>query len=394
MAQFVMPKLGADMTRGKLVEWCRKPGEHIKRGEIIAVIETDKANVDTESFVDGVLDSILVEPNDEWLPVGTPLAVIRVEGEAPSEVAAMPSPLAAAPPPAAPPPSRAPAVSAAIAEAAMERLKISPAARRRVLELGIDPGGLTGTGPGGRITLEDVERVAAAPAALAPKEASDRAMRMRDAIAATMALSKREIPHYYLATAISLAKALAWLAARNAGRPVTERLLPGVLLLKATALALRAVPELNGFWRNGRAEPSRSIHVGVAISLRGGGLVAPALHDTDQRGLDELMLGLQDLTRRARAGSLRSSEMTDPTITVTSLGERGVESLFGIIYPPQLALVGFGKVAERPWVVDGRIAAQPVISATLSGDHRATDGHRGALLLDAIDRLLQEPEKL
>jgi pyruvate dehydrogenase E2 component (dihydrolipoyllysine-residue acetyltransferase) len=394
MAQFVMPKLGADMTRGKLVEWCRKPGEHIKRGEIIAVIETDKANVDTESFVDGVLDSILVEPNDEWLPVGTPLAVIRVEGEAPSEVAAMPSPLAAAPPPAAPPPSRAPAVSAAIAEAAMERLKISPAARRRVLELGIDPGGLTGTGPGGRITLEDVERVAAAPAAPAPKEASDRAMRMRDAIAATMALSKREIPHYYLATAISLAKALAWLAARNAGRPVTERLLPGVLLLKATALALRAVPELNGFWRNGRAEPSRSIHVGVAISLRGGGLVAPALHDTDQRGLDELMLGLQDLTRRARAGSLRSSEMTDPTITVTSLGERGVESLFGIIYPPQLALVGFGKVVERPWVVDGRIAAQPVISATLSGDHRATDGHRGALLLDAIDRLLQEPEKL
>ncbi len=394
MTQFVMPKLGADMTRGKLVEWCRKPGERIKRGEIIAVIETDKANVDTESFVDGVLESILVEPHDEWLPVGTPLAVIRVEGEVPSEVAAMPPPLAAAPPPAAPPPSRAPVVSAAIAEAAMERLKISPAARRRVLELGIDPAGLTGTGPGGRITLEDVERVAAAPAAPAPKEASDRAMRMRDAIAATMALSKREIPHYYLATAISLAKALAWLAARNAGRPVTERLLPGVLLLKATALALRAVPELNGFWRNGRAEQSRSIHVGVAISLRGGGLVAPALHDTDRRSLDELMLGLQDLTRRARAGSLRSSEMTDPTITVTSLGERGVESLFGIIYPPQLALVGFGKVVERPWVVDGRIAAQPVISATLSGDHRATDGHRGALLLDAIDRLLQEPEKL
>jgi pyruvate dehydrogenase E2 component (dihydrolipoamide acetyltransferase) len=175
---------------------------------------------------------------------------------------------------------------------------------------------------------------------------------------------------------------------------VTERLLPGVLLVKATALALRQVPELNGFWRDGHAEKSQAIHVGVAISLRGGGLVAPALHDADKQTLDELMRGLQDLTKRARAGSLKSSEMTDPTVTITSLGERGVESVFGIIYPPQLALVGFGKVVERPWVLDGRIAAQPVVTATLAGDHRATDGHRGALLLDAIDRLLQEPEKL
>ncbi len=395
MVQFVMPKLGADMTQGKLVEWCKKPGERVKRGEVIAVIETDKANVDTESFVDGVFESVLVEPHDEWLPVGTPLAVIHVEGEVPTEAA--PPPLAAAP--VAPPPSAAPAVPVAVADAAMARLRISPAARKRALDLGIDPARLVGTGPGGRITLEDVERVAgAAPVAPAAApvvaEAPDRARRMRDAIAATMALSKREIPHYYLATAISLAKALTWLEARNAGRTVTERLLPGVLLLKATALALRQVPELNGFWRNARAEQSQAIHVGVAISLRGGGLVAPAVHDADRCDLDELMRRLQDLTKRARAGSLRSSEMTDPTITVTSLGERGVDAVYGIIYPPQLALVGFGKVVERPWVVGGCVVAQPVISATLSGDHRATDGHRGALLLDAIDRLLQEPDKL
>jgi pyruvate dehydrogenase E2 component (dihydrolipoamide acetyltransferase) len=403
MVQFVMPKLGADMTRGKLVEWCRKPGERIKRGETIAVIETDKANVDTESFVDGILEKILVEPHDEWLPVGTPLAVIHVEGEVVAEVAAMLQPLEAAPAPAVPPPTAAPAapapraapaVAPAAAEAAMERLRISPAARKRVLDLGIDPARLTGTGPGGRITLEDVERFTAIPAAPAPTEVADKAQRMRDAIAATMARSKREIPHYYLASTIVMAKALAWLEARNKERPVTERLLHGALLVKATALALRQVPELNGFWLNGRAQPSRAIHVGVAISLRGGGLVAPALHDADQCGLDELMRRLQDLTKRARAGSLRSSEMTDPTITITSLGERGVESVFGIIYPPQLALVGFGRIAERPWVVDGRVVVQPVISATLSGDHRATDGHRGALLLNAIDFLLQEPEKL
>ena len=395
MVQFVMPKLGADMTQGKLVEWCKKPGERVARGETIAVIETDKANVDTESFVDGVLETILVAPHDEWLPIGTPLAVIRVEGEAAGAITAAPAPPLAPPPvPVAPHAEAAPATQATAAEAAMARLRISPAARKRAVDLGIDPTRLTGTGPGGRIALEDVERAVAAPAESASTQAADRAQRMREAIAATMARSKREIPHYYLATTIAMAKALAWLEARNKERPVTERLLPGVLLIKATALALRQVPELNGFWCDGRAEHSQAIHVGVAISLRGGGLVAPALHDADKQSLDELMRGLQDLTNRARAGSLRSSEMTDPTITITSLGERGVELVFGIIYPPQLALVGFGKLVERPWVLDSRIVTQPVVSATLAGDHRATDGHRGALLLDAIDRLLQEPEKL
>ena len=396
MVQFVMPKLGADMTQGKLVEWCKKPGERVKRGEIIAIIETDKANVDTESFVDGVFESVLVEPHDEWLPVGTPLAVIRVDGEPIVEIVPTPPPVAAeaGTVAVAPPPRATEPVPAAATEAALARLKISPAARKRAAELGIDPMRVVGTGPEGRITLEDVERMGTKPAAAAAAEVPDKAQRMRDAIAATMALSKREIPHYYLSTTISLAKATCWLESRNAGRAVTERLLMGVLLLKATALALRNVPELNGFWRNGRAEPSRAIHVGVAISLRGGGLVAPALHDADQCDLNELMCRLQDLSKRARAGSLKSSEMTDPTITVTSLGERGVDAVYGIIYPPQLALVGFGKVVDRPWVVDGQVAPQPVIEATLSGDHRATDGHRGALLLDAIDRLLQEPEKL
>jgi pyruvate dehydrogenase E2 component (dihydrolipoamide acetyltransferase) len=217
---------------------------------------------------------------------------------------------------------------------------------------------------------------------------------MRGAIATAMSRAKREIPHYYVATTIDFSTALGWLEAQNRDRPVTERLLYGALLLKAVALGLREVPELNGFWVNGRAERSDRVHVGVAISLRGGGLVAPALRDTDRQSIDELMRNLQDLVTRARAGSLRSSEMTDATITVTSLGERGVESVFGIIYPPQLALAGFGRVVERPWVADGRVVARRLVTATLSADHRATDGHRGALFLDAVDRLLQAPEKL
>jgi pyruvate dehydrogenase E2 component (dihydrolipoamide acetyltransferase) len=398
MADFLLPKLGADMTEGRLVEWVRKAGDRVARGEVIAVIETDKANIEVESWVDGVVDKILLEPGEKWYPVGTPLATIRVEGEAAAAPTLVPAaPAAPAPVPAAPlakPAAPLPTPAAPLAKPAApagERISVSPVARRRAEELGVDLARVAGSGPDGRITLEDVERAAAAKPAAPPP---DRRARMREAIATAMSRAKREIPHYYVATTIDLSTALAWLEAHNRERPVTERLLYGVLLLKAVALGLREVPELNGFWVNGRAERSEGVHVGVAISLRGGGLVAPALRDADKQTIDALMRNFQDLVTRARAGSLRSSEMTDATVTVTSLGERGVESVFGIIYPPQLALVGFGKVVERPWVADGRVVVRPLVTATLSADHRATDGHRGALFLDAVDRLLQAPEKL
>jgi pyruvate dehydrogenase E2 component (dihydrolipoamide acetyltransferase) len=386
---FLMPKLGADMTEGRVVEWLKKPGEPIARGEVVLVIETDKANVEVESWTTGTLEKILVEPGDAWLPVGTRLAVIGGEGAvaAPPAAAAAPAPVPVPLPKAAELPAPPPRPSA-------ERLHVSPIARRRAEELKLDLATLAGTGPDGRITLEDVERAAAARPAAKPATPADKQRRMREAIAAAMARSKREIPHYYVGTTIDMSKALAWLAAENTKRSVTERLLYGVLLVKATALALREVPELNGFFVNGRAELRDAVHVGVAISLRGGGLVAPALLDADKQPLDALMRGLQDLVQRARAGSLRSSEMTEPTVTVTNLGERGVETVYGVIYPPQLALVGFGAVVERPWVVDGRVLARPVINATLSADHRATDGHRGAIFLDALAHLLQEPSKL
>ncbi|MCF8161492.1 MAG: 2-oxo acid dehydrogenase subunit E2, partial [Polaromonas sp.] len=217
---------------------------------------------------------------------------------------------------------------------------------------------------------------------------------MRQAIAAAMSRSKREIPHYYLAETIPLQVTMDWLQERNTGLPITGRLLPAVLLLKAVALALKRTPGLNGFYRDGQFFPSASVHTGVAIALRGGGLVAPAIHDAQDKALEQLMRDLSDLVRRARAGSLRSSEMSDPTITITNLGDQAIESVFGVIYPPQVALVGFGGILTRPWVLNGVVCAQPVLRATLAADHRVSDGHQGVLFLAELRDLLQQPQTL
>jgi pyruvate dehydrogenase E2 component (dihydrolipoamide acetyltransferase) len=394
MADFVMPILGADMTAGTLVAWRKRAGDHVSRGDVLAEVETDKGLIDVEVFVGGVIERLLVEAG-ATVPTGTVLATIREDAVA-GEARPAARPAMATPAPAIAPPTRPIAAVAPPGGARPPggRARVSPLARKVAAQLGIDPTAVRGTGAGGVVTREDVERAAADRAEAAPRRGRVDAARMRQTIGAAMARSKREIPHYYLAHTIDLHRALAWLAAENARRPVTERLLHGVLLIKAVALALREVPELNGVWRGDRAEPSAAIHVGVAISLRGGGLVAPALHDADRRELGDLMRAFRDLVQRARGGGLRSSELSDPTITVTSLGEQGVETVFGIVYPPQLAIVGFGKVAERPWIVDGTVVARPLATVTLSADHRVSDGHRGGLFLAAVERLLQAPERL
>jgi pyruvate dehydrogenase E2 component (dihydrolipoamide acetyltransferase) len=231
---------------------------------------------------------------------------------------------------------------------------------------------------------------AAAPA----KPATDFQTGMRRAIAAAMARANRDIPHYYLETRIDMSKALRWLDGENQKRSIKDRLLPVVMLIKAVAKALGDVPELNGYWLDDHHQPQEAIHIGFAISLRQGGLVTPAIHHADLKSLDELMEAMRDLITRTRAGRLRSSEMTDATVTLTSLGDLGVEKVYGVIYPPQVALVGFGKITDQPWVENGMLGIRPVLIATLAGDHRATDGHRGGQFLDILNRYLQEPEKL
>jgi pyruvate dehydrogenase E2 component (dihydrolipoamide acetyltransferase) len=390
-----MPSLGADMDAGRVISWRVAPGDHVTRGDVVAEVDTEKSVIEVEVFVTGRVEEILVHEG-ERVPVGTPLAVIA-EDVAPTPAApTAPAPTAVAPPsrPAGPAPSPL----------------ATPRARRRARQLGVDLAAVAGSGPGGAVTTEDVEVFAATlagPAAptrgeealpaevpAAPLRGEERHAALRRAIAASMARSKREIPHYYLTADIDASAATGWLERHNAEVPVTRRLLPGAVLLKATALALRQTPDLNGFWTQGRFEAGTGIHLGVAIALRGGGLVAPAIADADAASLEELMAALRDLVGRARAGRLRSSETAAGTITVTNLGEQGVDTVLPVIYPPQVAIVGFGRIRPRAWVRDGRLEVAPVVTASLAADHRVTDGHRGAIFLGALDALLQTPEAL
>jgi pyruvate dehydrogenase E2 component (dihydrolipoamide acetyltransferase) len=388
------------MEAGTLVEWLVKPGDWVKRGDIVAVVETQKGAIEIEIYQSGQIEQILIDL-DSKVPVGTPLARIRTELEAkPGAAAAAPPPITPAAPPPVPSlvraPVRPPPPPIAAAPGAAGRVRASPAARRLAEAHGIDLSTVTGSGPAGAITYADVERHLGE--AVAPPERK-RALwldldAMRTAIAAAMARSKREIPHYYLEHQVDVTACEQWLTQKNATRPPDSRLLIGALAIKAAGLGARRFPAFNGFFRDNKFEPAQAVHVGVAIAIRGGGLAAPALHDADQLSLDELMSRMRDLVQRTRSGRIRSSEISDPTITVSSLGERGVEALYGIIYPPQVAIVGIGKVVTRPWVVDGAIGPRSIVTLTLSADHRVSDGHAGALFLAEIGRLLQEPGKL
>ena len=419
MGEFRMPSLGADMETGKLVEWLVVPGQRVRRGDIVAMVETQKGLFEVEIFADGVMGELLVQPG-QTVPVGTVLATIdngsAGTGEKPpapadagaGRVAAQPEDAASAAAPTTGTSTPAPAATPG-------RIASSPSARQLALELGVDLATVTGTGPHGAIGRGDVEAAARAagtkppapaepvsPAQAEPsaekaadKPAPTAAMKaMRQAIAAAVSRSNREIPHYYLESEIDLSRPLKWLEEENRKRSLRERILPVALLVKAVALALREVPELNGFWQNDQLEVRPDIHIGFAVALRQGGLISPAVHHVDQLGVGEVMERLVDLIERTRTGHLRGSEMTDATVSVTSLGDRGVRTVYGVIYPPQVALIGFGRISERPWAEDGMLGVRRCVTATLAADHRATDGHQGALFLEALNRHLNLPETL
>jgi pyruvate dehydrogenase E2 component (dihydrolipoamide acetyltransferase) len=465
MGDFRMPSLGADMEEGILLEWLVAPGQQVHRGDVIAVVETPKSAVEVECFQDGTVRE-LVAHEGEQVPVGGVLA--RLDDGPPSAPAEK-APAASEGEQAAEPPRAVPqhaahrtvsplvrrrarelgldadevtgtgpggtvtrsdvetaaAAAAAVTGAAVPRgssarsgtpappgavtarARVSPYARRLAKERGVDPGGLTGTGPGGTVRAADVLRAVpgtpprspepvAAPVPQRParRAAETSADTMRESIAAVMTASNRDIPHYYLSTTVDMAAATDWVRRRNRELPVEERLVPSALLLLSAARAAREVPELNGHWVDGTFHPADTVDLGVIVSLRRGGLLVPVIPAAHERTVGETMAALRELTSRSRAGRLRGSDLVPPSITVSNLGDQGVESVLGVIYPPQVALVGFGAVSERPWAVDGLLGVRPLVTVTLAGDHRASDGAVGARFLKRLARFLQRPEEL
>ncbi|HEY9024380.1 MAG TPA: dihydrolipoamide acetyltransferase family protein [Burkholderiaceae bacterium] len=369
MIELTLPSFGADMDDAVFVRWNVAPGEVLQRGQVACVVETQKGAIDVEAWQAGTVARLVAEPGQR-LPVGQLLAVLAAEGEDWHAVAATapPAPEAKTPPAAAPAPTA--------------RQRVSPAARKRAAELGVDLGALPAKG--GPVSLQDVEHAARPTPAQA----------MRAAIAAAMSRSKREIPHYYLGCEVTVDAALRWLEGFNAQRPVADRVLFAALALKAVALALRTTPELNGSFVDGRFRPADAVHLGVVTALRGGGLVVPTVHDADRLALPALMTALREALARARSGQLRSSDLADSTVTVSNLGDLGTDTVYGVIYPPQVALAGIGRVAQRPVVQDGQVFAASTVHLTLAADHRASDGLVGSRFLAALSERLAHPEDL
>lgn len=434
MVDFRMPSLGADMDAGTVSEWRVHPGDVVHRGDIVAVVETDKADIDVEVFEDGAVEELLV-PVGVRVPVGTPLARLATTSSAPSISA--PS-LSAGPPAGAPTPLVTPATQPTRPGIAPSASRVwSPLVRHLAEAHGVDLTRVAGTGPGGTIRRDDVQQVIRARSGRTPR-ASPRARHLaatlaidvsqisgtgpggsltgddvlrgrrclpgareasqRRAVGELMARAKREIPHYYLSLDVELGDLLDRLRARNEERPPQQRVLPAALLLHAVARAASTVAGFNGRWEDQRGfVPADGVHLGIAVALRDGGLVAPTLHDADRCDLDQLMAALRDLVQRARNGHLTAAEMSDATLTVTNLGDRGAGAVFGVIVPPQVAILGVGRIESRPWVVDDqpdpRIEARPVVTVTLSADHRVTNGHEGSRFLDAIATHLHVQEE-
>jgi pyruvate dehydrogenase E2 component (dihydrolipoamide acetyltransferase) len=391
MIEFQMPSLGADMEAGTLVEWRKKTGDAVKRGDIIAEVETQKGLIEIEVFDEGVIAELLIKEGTK-VPVGTVLALIKTNGEVPeAKKETIPEKIA-------------PKIQQK-EEKIIEKntrvkfeerhVKASPLAKRIAAENNIDLSKIQGTGEDGAITKEDVENSIPKKGKITKPEGKTplQLEAIRLAVAAAVSKSNKEIPHYYLEKKIDMTKSLTWLREANSKRPIQKRLLPAALIIKATAKSLVDFPNLNAIWDNG-VQLKKEINIGFVVSLRGGGVIVPAIRNANLKSVDEIMEALNDIIPRARALKLRSSDLTDTTISITSLGEGGADMVFGVIYPPQVAIVGFGGSSQQPFVENGMLGIRPVFTATLAGDHRATDGLTGSDFLSTLNNYLQNPESL
>jgi pyruvate dehydrogenase E2 component (dihydrolipoamide acetyltransferase) len=382
LVELRFPVLGADVTRATLVEWVKRPGDRVKAGDAVAIVDTRKGAVEIDATADGVLEHVLFDIGAQ-LQVGQCLATIRLGAE--------PQPLA---PQIVMPPPTPPASNAG------RLVSVSPRAQKLAADLNVDLTRIQGTGPNGSITSEDILRADRGLTPSAPQPAPEpaplRAEPRRVPAQQTTAPQpvKGDVPQYYLSTPVDLSAALTWARLENERRPDRDQIMPAALLVKATALALREVPELNGFWTENGPQKSDAIHIGCAISSASGRLVAPALMNADQMDLGTLMRNLVDLVGRVRQGRVRSSELAAATITAMDFGDQGVEAAYAGVNAPQVAIIGFGRITERAWASGGRVEARPVMTITLSADSRASDCRHGGTFLNTVEQLLLTPQRL
>ena len=452
----VMPQMGYDMQEGTVVRWVKKEGEEVARGEVLAEIETDKATVEYEAFVGGVLRKIVAEEGVA-IPVGDLIAVITAPDEplpddlgisAPAETPAAAQPVAVSPSleatPVAPasgevraspiarriareqgidlatltgsgPGGRiveADVLSAAEAKAreamvasAPGGVLASPIARRLARERGIDIATLTGSGPGGRIVEADVlaasqaapiaEPEPAPTASPSVEEPGDRMdlSRMRQTIARVTSDSKRETPHFYVSSDVDMSKAMALRADINQAVPSESRVSVNDLIVKACAMALQRYPKFNAFFRGDHLQMNDSVNIGIAIALESG-LIVPGINDCQDKTLTEIATASRDLISRAHTGTLRNEEYSGTTFSISNLGMFDVDSFTAIIYPPHAAILAVGRVKEQPIVREGQVVVSQMMNATLSVDHRVADGAEAAQMLMEVKRLLESPVTL
>ena len=407
MAEVMMPQMGADMTEGVLLRWLVAPGDKVERGQAIAEIETDKANIEIEAFESGTLQQTLVAEG-ATVPVGAPIAVLGDGAVAPAKASATAATAEKAAAPAATP-SPAPvqaAAPAAPAGVAGERVIASPVARRMAQDMGIELSTVSGSGPGGRIVRRDVEAAkdrapvaaaartnGAAPARVAEAAAHlEPLSKMRQTIARRMSASKREMPHYYVTVDVDMTDAVALRRQMNA---IDEQSKVSVndLIVRATALGLERHPEFNNLYTDEGMSVRPQINVCIAIALDEG-LIAPAIVDTSRLSLKELGQWTRDLAERTRNGKLTPEEYNVGTFTFSNLGMYGIDVLIPIIQPNQSAILGVGAVKPRAVVRDGQIVARDMMTLALAADHRASDGAQGAQFLAVVRDMLEQPLRL
>ena len=414
-----MPKLSDTMEEGKILKWLKHPGDGVAIGEIIAEVETDKANMELEAYDEGTLAEVRVQEG-ESAPVGAVIAVLAAPGEGSAVRPAAGAEKATKALPAAPVAKAAPAKAEAGREGfrptvvrrpepgespgASAAVKASPLARRIARDHGLDLGQVSGTGPGGRIVQKDVEAALAARGGAAPAPRKPAApaeprpaagsrvelSRIRRATAKRMGEAKREVPHFYASTEIAMDEAARLKEALAALEDEYEGLTYTHVVLKAVGLALTRVPELNASYDGDAMALHEAVNVGVATAVADG-LVVPVVRHCDREPLAAIVRQARALLDRARSGRFAADDLTGATFTVSNLGMLPVTEFAAVINPPQAAILAVGTIRETPVVREGQVVPGRMMTVTVSCDHRIIDGVLAGRFLRELKGLLENP---